>query len=589
MQTGLHEDEIIGKAYDVRLMRRLLTYVRPYKKQLALSLFLLVAITLLQLAGPYLVKVAIDSYILRNDWAGLNLIIAVYLAVLLLAFLLQYVQVYIMQLSGQRAMFDIRVGLFSHLQKMSLSFFNRNPLGRIVTRVVNDVETLNEMFTQGIVVAVGDLLTLIAIVTAMLSLDARLALLTFLVVLPLLYVTKLYRDLARDAFRNIRANTARLNSCIQENVAGMSTVQIFNRQAENFKRFDRINKENRDEQLKSLIYYAVYFPLIEVFSAIAIGIIIWRGGGEAIQGRIQLGVLVAFIQYVQRFFQPIKDFSEKYNILQAAMASSERIFTLLDTPEEIPNPPRAVAGPEVKGEVEFQDVWFSYNAEGPVLKGVTFHLKPGESGAIVGATGAGKTSIINLIGRFYDIQRGKILIDGIDIRKMDKGFLRRQLGIVLQDPFLFAGDIEYNIRLGEAGISSERVREAARQANAHGFIEKLPRGYREEVQERGSTLSLGQKQLISFARVLAYDPKIVILDEATSSVDTETECLIRDAFSRLIKGRTSIIIAHRLSTIRYVDKIMVIDKGEIAEMGSHDELLAKNGIYHDLYQLQFGR
>jgi ATP-binding cassette subfamily B protein len=585
MRTGLHDDEIIGRAYDIRLMRRLLTYVRPYKKKLAL--LLLVAVTLLQLAGPYLVKVAIDSYILRNDWPGLNFIIAVYFAVLLLAFLLQYVQVYVMQLSGQLAMSDMRVALFSHLQKMSLSFFNRVPLGRIVTRVVNDVETLNEMFTQGIVVAVGDLLTLIAIVIALVSLDARLAFLTVLVVFPLLYATKLYRDRARHTYRNIRANAAKLNSCVQENVSGMSTVQVFNRQAENFKRFDRINKENRDEQLKSLTYYAVYFPLIEVFSAIAIGIIIWYGGGEAVRGRLQLGVLVAFIQYVQRFFQPIKDFSEKYNILQAAMASSERIFALLDTPEEISNSPRPVVVPELKGEIEFQDVWFSYNGEDPVLKGVSFHLKPGESLAVVGATGAGKTSIINLIARFYEIQRGKILIDGVDIRKLDKGFLRRQIGIVFQDPFLFAGDVENNIRLGELSIPQEKVYEAAREVNAHAFIEKLPRGYRESVQERGSTLSLGQKQLLSFARAMAFDPKILILDEATSSVDTETEANIRDAVAKLIRGRTSIIIAHRLSTIRYAERILVIDKGKIAEMGRHEELLKKEGIYHKLYRLQF--
>jgi ATP-binding cassette subfamily B protein len=589
MQTTVHEDGVRGRASDIRLMRRLLEYFRPYQKQLVLSFFLLIAISVLQLAGPYLVKVAIDRYILKNDWAGLNRVVGVYLVVLFATFSLQYVQTYGMQVFGQRIMHDIRLSLFSHLQKMSLSFFNRNPVGRIVTRVVNDVETLSELSTQGIVETAGGLITLIGIIAALFLLNGTLALLTLLALCPLLYLAKRYGDKTRDVYGNIRVTAARLNSFIQENVSGMSTVQLFNREEENLSRFKRINKENRDGQLKSLLYSAVYFPVVEVFAALALGTILWYGGGEVIQGAIQLGVLVAFIQYVQRFFQPIRDLSEKYNILQAALASSERIFGLLDTPEEMPDPRQPVVLPEVRGEIDFQDVSFSYNDDGHALKGITFHLEPGESVAIVGATGAGKTSLINLIARFYDIQQGRILIDGIDIRKMDKRFLRRQIGMVLQDAFLFAGDIEYNIRLGEAGIPPERVYEAAQQVNAHAFIEKLPRGYREEVQERGSTLSLGQKQLISFARALAFDPRIVILDEATSSVDTETELLIRDAFSRLIRGRTSIIIAHRLSTIRYVDKIMVIDKGEIAEMGSHEELMAKNGIYRDLYQLQFGR
>jgi ABC-type multidrug transport system fused ATPase/permease subunit len=390
-------------------------------------------------------------------------------------------------------------------------------------------------------------------------------------------------------YGNIRAATASLNSFIQENVVGMSTIQMFNREEENLERFGRINRASRDEQLKSIKYSALFFPAVEIFGSIALGTIIWYGGNETVKGFIQLGVLVAFIQYVQRFFQPIRDLSEKYNIMQAAAASSDRIFNLLDTPEEITDPQRPVVLAEVKGAIDFQDVTFSYNAEGHALKGITFHLEPGESVAIVGATGAGKTSLVNLLGRFYDIQQGRILIDGVDIRQMDKHFLRKQIGMVFQDAFLFAGDIEYNIRLGEAGIPLERVYSAARQVNAHAFIEKLPRGYKEEVQERGSTLSLGQKQLISFARVLAFDPRIVILDEATSSVDTETETLIREAFGKLIKGRTSIIIAHRLSTIQSVDKIIVIDKGEIAEMGSHEELLANNGIYRDLYRLQFGR
>ncbi|HBA26817.1 MAG TPA: antibiotic ABC transporter ATP-binding protein [Nitrospinae bacterium] len=591
MQANLHEDEIIGKAYDARLMRRLLSFFEPYKKQLTISILLLIVISILNLSGPYLTKIAIDNYILNGDWSGLNFVMAVYFMVLLLTFSLQYAQVYIMQLTGQRAMYDIRVKLFAHIEKMSLSFFNNNPIGRLVTRVVNDIEVLNEMFTQGIVVAIGDLLTLIGIAIALLILNLKLALLTFIVLPPLLYATKFYRDRARDSYRNIRTNLAKLNSYLQENIGGMSTVQVFNREDENFKRFDRINIENRDEQMRSLIYNAIYFPSIEFFSAIAVGVIIWHGGGEAIRGGIQLGVLVAFIQYVQRFFQPVRDFAEKYNIMQASMASSERIFKLLDTHEEISNPQKPVILRDVKGDIEFRDVWFSYNhtsSEDYILKGISFHLKAGESAAIVGATGAGKTSIINLLGRFYDIQKGSILIDNIDIRDIDKKSLRRNIGIVLQDVFLFAGDIENNIRLGEEGISIEKVYESAEIVNAHRFIERLPKGYKEDVQERGSTLSLGQKQLISFARVLAFNPKILILDEATSSVDTETEILIREALRKLIKNRTSIIIAHRLSTIRYVDKIIVIHDGKIVEMGNHEELLKNNGMYHNLYQLQFG-
>ena len=591
MQANLHEDEIIGKAYDARLMRRLLGFFKPYKKQLTISILLLIIISILNLSGPYLTKVAIDNYILNGDWSGLNFVMAVYFMALLLTFFLQYAQVYIMQLTGQRAMYDIKVKLFVHIQKMSLSFFNNNPIGRLVTRVVNDIEVLNEMFTQGIVVAIGDLLTLIGIAIALLILNLKLALLTFIVLPPLLYATKFYRDRARDSYRNIRTNLAKLNSYLQENIGGMSTVQVFNREEENFKRFDRINIENRNEQMRSLIYNAIYFPSIEFFSAIAVGVIIWHGGGEAIRGGIQLGVLVAFIQYVQRFFQPVRDFAEKYNIMQASMASSERIFKLLDTSEEIQNPEKPVLLRDVKGDIEFKDVWFSYNhtsSEDWTLKGISFHLKVGESAAIVGATGAGKTSIINLLGRFYDIQKGRILIDNIDIRNIDKKSLRRNIGIVLQDVFLFAGDIENNIKLGEEGISIEKVYESAEIVHAHRFIERLPKGYKEDVQERGSTLSLGQKQLISFARVLAFNPKILILDEATSSVDTETEILIRDALRKLIKNRTSIIIAHRLSTIRYVDKIIVIHDGEIVEMGNHEELLKNNGMYHNLYQLQFG-
>jgi len=589
MTTDIRESETTRKTYDARLLRRLAGFLKPYATQLGLSFLLLMAISLLQLTGPYLVKVAVDSYILPGRPEGLNLIVALYIGILFLTFCLQYIKFYAMQRCGQNIMYDIRVRLFAHLQRMSLSFFNHTPAGQVVTVIVNDVEILNEILTQGIVETAGDVLVLVSIATAMFFLDVRLAFMTLTVLVPVFVATKLYKDRARKAYRNIRDGLSKLNSCIQESVSGMSTVQVFNREDDNFGRFESINRANRDEQLKSLVYFAAYAPAIDLLAAVAIGIVIWYGGGEAISGTFQLGVLIAFIQYVQRFFQPVRDLSGKYNIMQSATASLERIFKLLDTPEDIPDPAHSLSPRKLKGEIEFRDVWFSYNSESPVLKGINFHLDPGESVAIVGATGAGKTSIINLIGRFYDIQRGCILIDGLDIRHMKKAFLRKHIGLVLQDAFLFAGDIERNIRLGEEGMSVQNVYEAAQYANADTFIKKLPNGYKQELHERGSTLSLGQKQLISFARVLAFNPKILILDEATSSMDTETEILIRDAIKKLIKNRTTIIIAHRLSTIKYADKIIVMHNGEIAEMGRHEELLKSKGIYHDLYELQFGR
>lgn len=589
MTSDIPEKEITGKTYDARLLRRLAGLLKPYAAQLALSILLLMAISLLQLAGPYLVKVAVDSYILPGRPEGLSLVVALYIGILLFTFCVQYIQFYATQRCGQKIMYDVRIRLFDHLQRMSLSFFDHTPAGQVITSIVNDVEALNEILTQAIVETAGDVLVLVSIATAMLFLDVRLAFITLTVLVPVLVATKLFGDRARKAYKNIRDGLARLNSCIQESVSGMSTLQVFNREDENFGRFERINRENRDEQLKSIVYHAVYFPVLELLSAVAIGIVIWYGAGEAMRGTLQLGVLIAFIQYVPRFFQQVRDLAGNYTVMQAAMPSLERIFKLLDTPEDIPDPVHSLSPGKLKGEIEFRDVWFSYNSKSPALKGITFHLDPGESVAIVGATGAGKTSIINLIGRFYDIQKGCILIDGLDIRHMEKAFLRKHIGLVLQDAFLFAGDIERNIRLGDEEMAVQKVYEAARYANADTFIEKLPNGYKQEVHERGSTLSLGQKQLISFARVLAFDPKILILDEATSSVDAETEILIRDTLRKLIKGRTTIIIAHRLSTTKYADKIIVMHNGEIAEMGRYEELLRSQGIYHDLYELQFGR
>ena len=602
------EDEIVGKAYDSKLIKRLLTYLKTHKLKVVLSIILLMMISFLQLTGPYLTKLVIDNHIRVGDWSGMNNIGLLYLCVLSLTFAFQYLQVYIMRLTGQKVMYDLRCELFAHIQKMSLSFFDHNPVGRLMTRVVNDVEVLNQLFTSGLVVVFGDFFILIGITIIMFMMNWKLTLVAFCVMPFMLYAAKLYRGKARKTYREIRVNVARLNSHLHENISGISTVQAFGRENDNFKKFDHANSENRDSQLRSIFYNAMFFPTIEVFTAISIALIIWYGGGKVIQDALLPGVLVAFIQYLQKFFKPIRDLTEKYNIMQSAMASSERIFKLLDTPDDIPNPVSPVVIENIRGEINFQNVWFSYNLAGAaaqsidsnngqgraqervdnyVLKDISFNLNPGESVAIVGATGSGKTSIINLLGRFYDIQKGTITIDGVNIKEMDKFLLRKHIGIVLQDVFLFSGDIEYNITLGNENITFDRVDTAAKDVHAKLFIDKLPDNYHHEIQERGQNLSQGQKQLLAFARALAYNPEILILDEATSSVDTETERLIQDALRRLIKGRTSIIVAHRLSTIKEVDKIIVLQNGKIVEIGTNEELLNKRGFYYKLYQLQY--
>lgn len=601
------EDEIIGKAYDSKLTKRLLAYLKPYRTKVVLSIIFLMAISLLQLIGPYLTKIAIDDHIRVGDWSGMNRLGLLCVIVLLAIFALQYLQVYIMRLTGQGVMYDLRSQLFSHIQKMSLSFFDRNPVGRLMTRIVNDVEVLNELFTSGLVVVFGDFFILTGITATLFVLDWKLALIAFSIMPFLIYAARLYRERARSVYRETRINLARLNSHLHENISGMNTVQAFGKEEDNFRKFDHANLENCNSQLRSIFYNALFFPTIEVFAAVSISLIIWYGGGQVIKDAIMPGVLVAFIQYLQRFFKPIHDLTEKYNIMQSAMASSERIFKLLDTPEDIPNPMSPNYVNEIRGDIRFENVWFSYNhldedqlpmANRPhysstafvnnyVLRDISFHLNPGESVAIVGATGSGKTSIINLLGRFYDIQRGNIFIDNIDISKLDKFQLRKNIGIVLQDVFLFSGDIEYNITIGNEEIPFPKVKEAAAYVNADSFIDKFQNNYHQEIYERGNNLSQGQKQLLAFARALAYDPKILILDEATSSVDTETELLIRDALRKLINGRTSIIVAHRLSTIRDVDRIIVLKNGKIAEEGVHEELLSQRGIYYNLYQLQY--
>ena len=587
----MHEEEVLGKAYDARLMRRLLRYLRPYKAQVLIALVSIISASLLQLAQPYLMKVAIDRYIARGDLQGMNLIALAFLIVLLASFALEYVQTYIMQLTGQRIMYDLRMQIYEHLQKLDVRYYDRNPVGRLMTRVTSDVDVLNEMFTSGVVTVFGDVFTLVGIMAVMLAMDWRLALVAFSVLPLIALVTQWFRKNVREYYRRVRIWIARINAFLQEHITGMSTLQLFRRETRSYERFDTINRSHRDANIDSIFYYAVFYPAIEIIGTIAAALIIWYGGGRVIQGTATLGALVAFLQYSQRFFRPISDLSEKFNILQGAMASSERIFSLLDTRAEITS---AVAQPVLQtrrhGEnsaIVFDRVWFAYNAEDYVLKNVSFEVAPGERVAIVGATGAGKTTIINLLMRFYDVSRGRILVDGTDIREMDLHQLRSLFSLVLQDVHLFSGTIGGNIRLGNDGISDEQVWSAARAVHADSFIERLPDGLASKVAERGSTLSVGQKQLLSFARALAFDPPVLILDEATSSVDTETELLIRDALQVLMARRTTIAIAHRLSTIQDMNKILVLHKGELREAGNHQELLAKRGLYYKLYQLQY--
>ncbi len=669
------EEEILGKAYDSRLMRRLLTYLRPYSWQVTVAIASIVLKSFCDVLGPYLVKVAVDRYLAPIppaasglwNWlsprpmTGIAQISAIYLSLLVLTFLLEFLQTYFMQWTGQKVMYDLRSQIFRHLQHMHIAFYDKNPVGRLVTRVTTDVDALNEMFTSGVVSIFEDFFVLLGILGIMLCMNWKLALIAFAVLPLIVFATKIFRDRVRDSYRRIRTAIARINSYLQEHVSGMVVLQLFNRERKAYSRFSAINRSHMDAFKDAILAYAVYYPVVDFFSAIAIASVIWYGGQDVIRGIVSnsvalefnrqtlisfhlvetaasLGVLIAFTQYAQRFFRPIMDFSEKYNILQSAMAASERIFKLLDTPVGIVSP-ALVKKPEGTGRIEFDHVWFAYrdvpdsddarggaNASvrpaersaassgsgdshpsntakgGPasatrpandvgtpdwVLRDVNFAIEPGETVAVVGHTGAGKTTMISLLLRFYDVQKGAVRIDGVDVKDMDLTDLRSRFGVVLQDPFLFTGTIGGNIRLGTGYIRDEHVERAAEDVNLGDFIRALPNGFNEEVRERGSTLSTGQKQLISFARALAHDPKILILDEATSSVDTETEFKVRDALGRMVEGRTSLIIAHRLSTIQRADKILVMHKGQLRELGTHQELLAQRGIYYKLYQLQY--
>lgn len=588
--TNIHEEEALDKSYDSRLMRRLLSYLKPYRYQVALAVLILFLAMVLQLAGPFLTKIGIDRYIANKDFAGLNLICLMFVAILLIEFVVGVVETYVINWIGQKAMFDMRSQLFSHLQSLPVSFFDKNPVGRLVTRVTNDVQSLNEMLSSGAVAIFGDVFKLVGIVIVLLLFNWKLALVTFSV-LPLLFgATFLFRKLIRDNYRLIRVRIARINSFLQENITGMSVVQIFNREKKNFDIFEKLNRDHMEAFLKTVFNYAWFYPAVNLISAIAIALIIWYGGGRILAGALTFGALVAFIQYAEMFFRPIMDLSEKYNIMQSAMAASERIFALLDVPPETNlqaavRPLRPLA--KARGEIEFRNVWFAYKGDDFVLKNVSFRIKPGEKIAFVGATGAGKTSIMNVLLLFYDIQRGEILFDGVNIRDLPPRDLRQHFAIVLQDVFIFDGTVAHNIKLGNSNISDERMQQAARDVHADFFIQKLPEKYEQPVQERGRSLSVGQRQLLAFARALAFDPAVLILDEATSSVDTETEILIQQALERLMQNRTSLVVAHRLSTIQNSDRIIVLHKGEIREVGSHRELLAKEGIYYKLYQLQY--
>jgi len=698
MFDSYHEEEVLGKPYDSRLMKRLLKYVRGYWRLVAVSILLLLVITGFDLSLPYLTKVAVDRHIVvthrlldfrgkdelfqeevlkrhgenlipvedglwlisgtkltemdrrekkrldsegvlkeesyylvkdgerdlssifarypdyfrragrdyylsyenlgrldrrdllslrGSDIRGVQRIALIFLIIICVSFCFNFGQVYLMQYVGQKVMYDLRMAIFSHLQRLSVSFFDKNPVGRLVTRVSNDVEVINEMFTGVLIYLFKDVFILMGICGVLLRLDLNLALVSFTVIPPVVYITLLFRAKARDAFRQVRLKIARINASLNENITGMRVVQIFNREQENFRRFSGINHEYYLANLREIVIFAVFRPLIEIMASVAIALLIWYGGGKVLAQTLSLGSLVAFLSYIQMFFQPIRDLSEKYNIMQAAMASSERIFLLLDNRTLIgePEPPKELV--RVTGDVEFKNVWFAYEGEEWVLKDVSFRVKPGESIAIVGATGAGKTSIINLLERFHDPNRGEVRVDGINVRELRKHALRRAIGLVMQDVFIFAGDIRSNIRLGNRSLNDHELVRVARYVNADRFIERLPNGWDEEVKERGVTLSTGERQLLSFARALAFDPRILVLDEATASVDTETESLIQEALVKLMEARTSIIIAHRLSTIQHCDRIIVMHKGRIAEEGTHPQLLSKKGLYYHLYQLQY--
>jgi ATP-binding cassette, subfamily B, multidrug efflux pump len=597
-----HEEEKLGRIYDAQLTRRLLKYLKPYKWRVFLAIGLTIIVTPLQLVGPRLFATVIDRYItpalghkipVATAFHGILWISLIFMATLILSFAFQYGQVRIMQSVGQHTMYDLRKQIFGHLQRLPMSFFDRTPVGRLVTRVTTDVDALNDLFAAGVVAMVNDFCFLIAAVAYMLKLNWRLAF-AALAVLPLmLCVTWLFRNSVRDANRRIRTAIARINAFLQEHISGMSVIQLFNRERKSREQFTELNHAYNVAFKDQILAFALFYPAIELLSSCAYALIFWFGGFRVLARGLGIGVVTEFYMYSQRFFMPIQDLSEKFNILQSAMAASERIFKLLDEPLTVQSGAKTIPLEIPRGEIEFRNVWFAYRGgENPkeddwVLRDVSFRVAPGQNVAIVGHTGAGKTTVIQLLLRFYDIQRGEILLDGVNIRDLDLQDLRRLFGIVLQDPFLFSGTIESNVRLGTESIGRENVEKALREVGLGSFVNSLAHGVGTEVTERGTTLSVGQRQLISFARALAHNPRFLILDEATSSVDTQTETLIREALDRLLSGRTAVVIAHRLSTIQHADRILVFHKSRLREEGTHQELLARRGIYYRLYQLQY--
>jgi len=574
-------------------MRRLLYYLRPYRWHVALGVLLSIVVSAMEAVRPFFTKVAVDRDIANRDAHGLLMTTLWFLGLMVMRGVVQYFNTYLTQWVGQRTIFDLRMEVFEHLQRLGVRFYDRNPIGRLITRVTNDIEVLNEMFSSGIVMVFSDVFTIIGILYFMFTMNWELALISLSVLPFLFYGTFLFRKKAREAYREVRIQIARINTFMQEHITGMMVDQVFNREKKSFERFDGINAAHRDANVKSIFYYALFYPGVDLIGAVAVGLIVWYAGVDALGGGITVGTVMAFLQFNEMFWRPIRDLSEKYNIMQTAMASSERVFKLLDDKTVVSDPESAVESGSIRGDIEFRNVWFAYNAgsasgeEDWVLKNVSFKIHAGETAAFVGHTGAGKTTVISLLARFYEIQRGEILVDGVNIKSMRQSDLRKHIAVVLQDVFLFSGDIKTNIGLGDEAISEDRIKAAARVVGANRFIEQIPGAYDGEVKERGATLSVGQKQLISFARALAYQPTILVLDEATSSVDTETELLIQSAIKKLLQGRTSIVIAHRLSTIQNANRIIVMHKGEVREMGTHQELLAHGGIYYKLYQLQY--
>ena len=589
MTEAIEQEEVLGKAYDIGMIRRLWQFIIPYKRLFFLSLLLLPLQQAFGLAQPYLMKVGIDRYIASKDLWGLQSVMLLFLAALIGETLTVFAQYYFSMLVAQRCLADLRVAIFSRVQRLPTSYFDRNPVGRLVTRMTTDVDVLQEMFAAGVITLASDFVMVVWIVGIMFYLDIELALVSLALIPPMALAINFFRVRARRTYRQIRVRIARINAYLGEAISGMAVIQLFAREQKTYREFEALNADHRDAYHLSNLYEAGLYSMVEAAGSVSVGLLLWYGGGEVLHGIIGIGTLVAFNEYIHRFFVPLRDFSQKYTVMQSAMASAERIFDLLDTPIDIANRRTPQIPKPFRGEVVFDRVWFHYKPGEPVLKNVSFRIEPGEKVAVVGATGSGKTTTIKLLNRLYDIQKGSIKVSGVDVRDWDLRALRRHIGVVLQDVFLFSGDVRANLALGNPSIPLEQIREAAEIANADSFIRRLPDGYAAQVRERGSNFSGGQRQLLSLARVLVYQPEILVMDEATSSIDTETEALIQDALEKVMRERTCLLIAHRLSTIRNADRIIVLHHGQVREVGSHTELMDQQGIYYRLYQLQYER